>query len=291
MRPLAAFQGRGQRGDALFQDRKGIVVALGAGELIDLGRQRADVVAEADQGVVGGDIGDDGAQRRDGVFELPDRRWIVVGAQDQVELGAEIADRLVIARQLLCRRQRAQHFANFAQGALDAGQRLVVDAVLAGVVDAARQRADLVLDRFDRAARHRFGDGVTDLRQFAAERGDRLLCPVGALQRFDLARDLEQMALERGKIRTRRRCRRHRHRHRQRAWHRRRDRRRGARRYRPGRDIVEFVLARSDFCDRRVERDRAQRGRRAIDLASGALDHLGLALLVLKLSLPRGRRV
>ena len=79
-----------------------------------------------------------------------------------------------------------------------------VDAALAGIVDAARQRADFVFDRFDRPARHRLGDGVANLGQFAAERGDRLLDPVGTLQRLDLAGDLEQMAFERGEIRARR---------------------------------------------------------------------------------------
>ncbi len=286
LRPLAVFQRRGQRRDALFEDRERIAVALGAGKLIDLGRQHAQIVAEPDQRVVGGNIGDDGAQRCDGVFELPQRRGIVVGAQNQVELGAEIADRLVIARQLLRRRQRAQHFADFSERPLDTGQRLLVDAALSVIVDAARQRADFVLDRFDRAARHRFGDGVTNFRQFAAERGDRLFNAVGALQRFDLARDLQQMALERGEIRARRRCRRHWHRRRHR--HRRCDRRRGARRHRP-RCCVQFVLARSDFRDRKVERARAQRRGGAIDLRGGALDHLGLALPVLKLGLS-GRR-
>ena len=43
---------------------------------------------------------------------------------------------------------------------------------------------------------------LTNFGQFAAEGGDRLLDPVGTLQRLDLARDLEQMALERGKIRA-----------------------------------------------------------------------------------------
>src|SRR5947209_1376590 len=129
-------------------------------------------------------------------------------------------------------------------------------------------RADFALDGLDRAARHRIGDGVADFSQFAAECGNRLLDAVGALQRLDLARDLEQVALERGKIRTRR--------------HRRRrhggsDRRRAARGQRLRRTI-KFVLARSNFRDRGIEGDRAQRRRGAIDLACGALDRLGLAL-------------
>ena len=78
-RPLAVFQRRGQRGDALLQHGKGIAVAVGARELVDLGRQRVHVVGQPRQRVVGGDVGDDGAQRGDRAFELlhrrRDRRW------------------------------------------------------------------------------------------------------------------------------------------------------------------------------------------------------------------------
>jgi hypothetical protein len=38
---------------------------------------------------------------------------------------------------------------------------------------------------------------VTDLGEFTAEPGDRLLDMVGALQRLDLARDLDVMTLQR----------------------------------------------------------------------------------------------
>ncbi len=276
-RRLTTFQRRGQRGDALLEDRERIALDFGAGKLIDLGRQCLQVVAEPDQRVVGRDIGDDGAKCRDGVFELADRRGIVVGAQDLVELGAEIADRLVVTRQLLRGFQRAQHFANFAQRAFDAGQRLTVGAALTGVVDAAGQREDFVFDRFDRPARHRLGNGVTDFRQFAAERGDRLLDSVRTLQGFDLAGDLDEMALERGKIRPRRRCGHH--------------RRCAARRQGSRHGIVKFALARGDLCDRDVERRRAEGRRSAIDLGRRALDQVGLALLVLKLDLSRRRGI
>ena len=55
--------------------------------------------------------------------------------------------------------------------------------------------------------------------------------------------------------------------------------------------MVKFVLARSDFGDRGLERGRTERRRRAIDLGGRALDHVGLALLVLKLGLSRRRGV
>ncbi len=268
------FQRRGQRGQALLELVPGVAVAVEAGKLIDLGRQRVHVVGEPGQRVVGGDVGDDAAQCRDRAFELLHGRRIVVRTQDQIELGAEIADRLVVAGELLGRRQRAQHLADFAERLLDAGQSLAVAAVLAVFVDAAGQRADLVLERFDFAARHRLGDGLTDFGEFAAERRDRFLDMVGTLQRLDLAGDLEQVPLERRKIRTGR-CRG-------------RGRRRGLAK-RLARWTIKFVLARDDLGDRKIHRGRAERRRGAIDLGGGALDHVGLTLLFLHMGLP-GRR-
>ena len=83
--------------------------------------------------------------------------------------------------------------------------------------------------------------------------------------------------------------------HRRRRNRRRWDGRRGAaRRHRPWRCVVEFVLACGDFRDRGIERGRADRRRRAIDLGGvdlgcRALDHLGLPLLVLQLGASRRR--
>ena len=59
---LTAFQRRSQRSDALFEHREGIAMPVGPGQLIDLGGQRAHVVAEPHQRIVGRDIGDDGAK-------------------------------------------------------------------------------------------------------------------------------------------------------------------------------------------------------------------------------------
>ena len=55
------------------------------------------------QRVVGRHVGDDGAKRRDRAFELLDRGGIVIGAQNEVELAAEIADRVVVAGELFRR--------------------------------------------------------------------------------------------------------------------------------------------------------------------------------------------
>ena len=209
-RRLPALQRRAQRGDALLEHGKGIAVAAGTRQLVDLGRQRVHVVGKPRQRVVGGDVGNDAAKCGDRAFKLLHRRRIVVRAQDQIELGAEIADRIVVAGQLFGRRQRAQRFADFAERAFDAGERLAVAAVLSGVVDAAGQRADFVLDQFDRPARHRLGDGVTDLGEFGAEGRDRLFDVIGTLQRLDLARDLDQMTFQRRKVRAGRRSLHHR---------------------------------------------------------------------------------
>ena len=69
-RCLPAFQRRGQRGQSLLEHAEGIAVAVKAGKLVDLGRQRVHVLGEPGQRVVGGDVGDDAAQRRDRAFEL-----------------------------------------------------------------------------------------------------------------------------------------------------------------------------------------------------------------------------
>ena len=159
--------------------------------------------------------------------------------------------------------------------------------LLSVVVDAAGQRADFVLERFDLPARHRLGDGLTDLGEFAAEGGNRLLDMIGTLQRLDLARDLEQVPFERRKVRTGRRRLHHGLR---RIGLGGRGRRRGmARRHLARRRTVEFVLARGDFGDRKIQRGRTERRRGAIDLGCGPLDHVGLTLLFLHLGLP-GRR-
>jgi hypothetical protein len=205
-RPLAAFHRRGQFGDALLEADEGIIVAGCPGELVDLGREQMHVLGQPRQRLVGGDVGDDGAQRRDGIFQLLRRAGIVVGAQDRVELAAERADRLVVAGELFGRHQRAQHLADVRQRLLDTGERLRLDAALAVVVDAARQRAYFALDGLDRPARHRFQDRRADFAELAAEGVDRLVQMIGTLQRLDLARDLEQMLFQRAEVRPGRHC-------------------------------------------------------------------------------------
>src|SRR5438067_9327255 len=83
------------------------------------------------------------------------------------------------------------------------------------------------------------------------------------------------MALESGKIRTRR----HGGHYRGRTWQ------RTARHWRLWRGTIKFALARNHFCDCKTERGGAERWRGTIHLGSRALDHLGLALPVLKLGL------
>jgi len=102
---VAALQRGGQGRDALLQRGKRIGVAIAARQLVDLGRQGVDVIAEPRQCVVGGDVGDDGTKRCNRAFELMNRGGVVIGPQDLVELGAKIADRLVVAGELFGRGQ------------------------------------------------------------------------------------------------------------------------------------------------------------------------------------------
>ena len=151
---LAALDGRGQRGDALIEQGQRIAVAgrmRHLGELVDPRRQHLDVVGKPRQCVVGSHVGHDGAKCRNRAFELMHRRRIVIGAQDQVELGVQVADRLVIACELLGGFRREQHLADFAERALDAGKLLAVDA--AAAVSSMRRDSERISFSIDSIAR------------------------------------------------------------------------------------------------------------------------------------------
>ena len=267
-RMLAGFESRGQRRNALFERSERISMTVKAPELVDFRRQHVEIVAETRQRVVRRDVGNDAAQRADGAFKLLHRAAVATAAYDGVDLGAEIADRIVEAGKLLGGLQRAQRIVDLVERALDVGKGLAVAAVLAAVLDAARKGADFILDRFDRMTRHRLGDGVANLGQLVAERGNRLLDCVGTPQRLDLAGDLEQLPFEAGKIRRRRQ-----------RGHGRSDRRRVTHRRGPRR--IEFMLARGDFRDREFERGRIERRRRIVDFSGGAFDPVGAARRIL----------
>ena len=70
---LATLQRRGQRGNALFEHRERIGMVIGTRQPLDFRRQKLDIVAQTRQRVVGGDIGDDGAERCDRTLEPLER--------------------------------------------------------------------------------------------------------------------------------------------------------------------------------------------------------------------------
>ena len=249
-RAFAVLERQRQRRDALFQRSERDAV-IGAGDLIDLRGQRLHIVAEPGQRFGGGNIGNDGAQRRDRGFELLQSARIVAAAHDHIDLAAEIADRLVEAGQLFRGRQRAQHFADFGERAFDTGQRLGIDTALPAVIDALRQRAHFAFQLVDGVARHRLGNRLPDFGQLRAEPGDRLLDMVRALQRVDLVGDAAQLLFEIGKASLRH----FRHRLRRRLG------RRNAWRGRPHarQPGIEFALPGRDFGDRIIERAGADR--------------------------------
>ena len=92
VRPLAAFSDEARAAMRCSSTAKAWRVA-GAGELVDLGRKGVQVVAEPRQRVGGGDVGDDGAKRGDGVFELLDRR----GSSPARRIVSSLGPRLRIA--------------------------------------------------------------------------------------------------------------------------------------------------------------------------------------------------
>ena len=113
-------------------------------------------------------MGDDAAQRADRRFELLQRGRVFLG-DDQVDLLRQRLHRLVESDQVLGGRQAAQRVAHFREPALEPGQRAQIDAGVAGMVDALRQRLDLDLERFHGVARQRFGELAADVREIFAE--------------------------------------------------------------------------------------------------------------------------
>ena len=260
------------------------------------------IVGNPRQRIVGGDVGDDRAHRRDRVFELTHRRRIVVRAQDQVELGAEIADRVVIAGELLGRLQRTQHFVDFARarargwpapgrrcrsggsrrsGATASGFRSRsnsiawrgIASVMARRISASSVRK-AAIDCSTWSGRCSASIWLVILSRCRSSEEKSGPAGMGAGAGAGAGGGIPVRMRQAARRRHRRRRLRH--------------RRRAARRHLPGRRTVQFVLARGDFGDRQIERRRAQRRRGTIDLRCGALDHLGLALPLLQPSGWRG---
>lgn len=213
---------------------------FGARELIDLRRQRLNMLAELRQRFVRGDVGDDAAQRGDRLLELGHRPGAFSGADDGVEPCAEATDGVIEPRQLFGGRQGPQRVLNVAQGAFDATERRIVAALVTTVVDALRQQPDVAFDGFDSLTRHRFGDGAADIGQFIAERCNGMVDPRGLVQGSDPAGDCRKLVFDRRHLAGRRRLGHHRYRG-----------RRIRRRCSLG---FQFALSGEDFCDRGIER-------------------------------------
>ena len=117
-------------------------------------------------------MGDDAAQGADGGLELLQRRRIVLG-DDHVDLLRQRPHRLVETDQAFRGPEVLQRFAHVAQAAFEAGNGAHIDAALAAVLDALRQRLDFDLEQFHRAARQRLGDQARDVGEVATDRRDR----------------------------------------------------------------------------------------------------------------------
>jgi hypothetical protein len=116
-------------------------------------------------------------------------RRIVLG-DDHVDLLRQRPHRFVEADQAFRGLEVLQRFAHIAQAPLEAGNRAHIDAALAAVLDALRQRFDLDLERFHGAARQRFRDQARDVGEIATDRRDRAFEVGRRPKRFDPRRDL-----------------------------------------------------------------------------------------------------
>ena len=201
--PVARFERVRERADPALEARQHVAAAAGS-DVFDLVGQRAHLVGEFRQRVVGGDVRDDAAHGDDRAFELLERRRVLAAAADHVDLARELLHRLVDADQALGRRQAAQRVAHLHEPALDAGDRAAVDARVAGVVDAFGELAHLAFERLDRLARHGVLQHDADLGEVVAQRVDRLadraVDVARPAQRLDLGVDLAQLPLEAGEL-------------------------------------------------------------------------------------------
>ena len=146
--------------------------------------------------VVGGDVRGDAAQRRDRFLHLLDAA-IGAGANDEIDLVGQIADRGVVAGELLGRGQRADRAVDIVQRALDAGERLAVAAILAAAVDALARASG---SRSPANSMARRGSASVSERRISASSSRNAAIDwsrrIGTPQRLHLAGDLLQLPLE-----------------------------------------------------------------------------------------------
>ncbi len=169
------------------------------GDLIDLARQGAHFFRQLRQCVVRSHVGEDAAHCGDGAFELLESGGVGL-APDLIHLLGELLHHPGDPKKAFGRGQAAQRITHFSEPALDRCKCGFVGAGVAGVINAVGQFAHLVLERFDRCARHRLPQRQPDFGEFAAQRVDRLVEAARWPQRINLPIDLAQPLLERGPV-------------------------------------------------------------------------------------------
>ena len=121
-------------------------------------------------------------------------------AGDSIDLGRERMHLLLERTEAFRRGHRVDRLHDFAERALDVRERGRVGAAIVALVDAVGERADLGLQRIERAARHRLVDGGGDLAEIAAQSGDRVLDTGRLAQCLDLLGHVAQLRLQVRKV-------------------------------------------------------------------------------------------
>ena len=127
----------GKRIDAVFQRRQRIAACRHVGDVVDPGREPADIFGDFRQRVVRGHMVEDAAQCADRLFKLLQRRRVVIGGDD-IDLARQRRYRILDADQAFRRGEAAQRLAHFGQTVFEACERGTVDAGSAGCDRCAR---------------------------------------------------------------------------------------------------------------------------------------------------------
>ena len=195
----ARFESIGNVRDTLIKNFQGIAVVhttdTGSGHLINLLGQRMHLSGQLAQRLVG-----NAAHRRNVGFKLLERARVRRRTTEHVDLLRQAVDRFAEAVQSLSRPERRQRFEDFRQSALNGGERVGVQAGMAAVVEAGRERADFAFQRFDSTLRHGIQQRVGDLAQSLLQVGNALLELRLLPQRLDLTGDVTQLLFQPGEV-------------------------------------------------------------------------------------------
>ncbi len=193
----ALVERRGHLGEALVQRQHGGGAGVRPRTVVDLFRERMDIARQPGDVRRRGDLLGKAAQRADRVIELVQPVGDGGLGRDRVGLVREDLDGLGEVRDVGERAHGAEPVAQVAEAALDVGDHGMIAERFAVRLDACAERADLLLERRERALRQRILERIGDLGEILAQRRGNLLGAHRREQLADLRRQHAHLFLDR----------------------------------------------------------------------------------------------